>query len=91
MSIRKVVDKTSDKVLFIGTYKQAVDYCIHNNLGKFYEFIWEDHVIDGGDQDRNKGAQAMRVGAFIAGADRKDAGSTTRGYRGVFHQDRRNH
>ena len=44
--IRKVVDKKTDKVLFIGTYKQAVDYCIHNNLGKFYEFIWEDHVID---------------------------------------------
>ena len=48
--IRKVVDKKTDKVLFIGTYKQAVDYCSHNNLGKFYEFIWEDHVIDGGDK-----------------------------------------
>ena len=47
--IRKVVDKKTDRVLFIGTYKQAVDYCIHNNLGKFYEYTWEDHVIDGGD------------------------------------------
>ena len=38
--IRKVVDKKTDKVLFIGTYKQAVDYCIHNKLGKFYEYTW---------------------------------------------------
>lgn len=48
--IRKVVDKNTQKVLFVGTYTQAINYCIHNNLGKFYEYTWQDHVIDGGDK-----------------------------------------
>ncbi len=48
--IRKVVDKNTKKIIFVGTYKQAVDYCIHNNLGKFFEYTWEDHVIDGGEK-----------------------------------------
>ena len=47
--IRKVVDKNTKKVLFVGTYTQAVNYCIHNNLCKLYDYTWLDHVLVGGD------------------------------------------
>ena len=46
---QKVVDKKTDKVLFIGTYKQSIT--AYTITGKIYEYTWEDR-IDGGDQIR---------------------------------------
>ncbi len=43
---RKVVDISTGAVLFNGTWAQCVNYCIHNKLGKYYEFGWLDHVVD---------------------------------------------
>ena len=43
---RKVVDISCNKIMFVGTWAQCVNYCVHNKLGTYREHGWLGHVLN---------------------------------------------